>query len=110
MPEPYERSYRHPGQKYRLKDAANNNQLIIARCRMCFRSRAYLASDLMEILDPDQDARTPPFVCGQCGTDDHIKVRLLSPALGDYGSIEVRRPAGVKQTQLWRTEKLGDTP
>ena len=85
MPAPCERQPHYAGQKYRLRDAVSNNQLIIVRCRMCFRSRAYLASDLVEILDPEQDTRTPSFVCGKCGTDDHIKVRLLSPTLGDYG-------------------------
>ena len=32
----------------------------------------------------------------------------IYPAVGDYGSLEVRRPAGIAQTQLWRTMKLGD--
>jgi hypothetical protein len=73
------------------------------------RGRA-TASDPVNILDPEQGAQTPPFACGKCGTVEHMQVKLLMPSLGDYGAIEVRRPAGVKKTQMWRTEKLGDTP
>lgn len=32
----------------------------------------------------------------------------MVPTPGDYGHLTVRRPAGIRQTQTWRTVKLGD--
>jgi len=72
---------------------------------LCFRSQTYLASDLVQIHDPNCDAQAPPC---RCDTEEHIKVTLRTPEPGDYGAGPVRRPAGVRRTQFWKTVLLGD--
>jgi len=108
MAEPYWKQSLDFRKRYRLQDAAANGELVTALCMLCFRSRTYLASDLVAIIDPDGDAQAPPFACGHCGTGEHMKVTLRMPEPGDYGAVEVRRPAGVRRTQLWKTVLLGD--
>ena len=108
MVEPYWRQSMDFRKRYRLQDSAANHELVTALCMLCFRSQTYLASDLVQILDPSRDAQAPPFRCGRCGTEEHIKVTLRMPEPGDYGAIQVRRPAGVRRTQLWKTVLLGD--
>ena len=108
MPEGYVPSRLYPGKGYRLRDAARDGQLVILRCGLCHRSARYLASDLVTLVDPSGDARDPPFACSRCGTAEHIAVSLRLPELGDYGHLTVRRPAGIRRTQMWRAVKLGD--
>jgi hypothetical protein len=67
MPEGYHPGRPYPGKRYRLKDAAEANQLIVVRCVGCQRSVRYLATDLVHMLDPRLDAHNPPFVCSKCG-------------------------------------------
>lgn len=108
MPEGYQPARPYPGKVYRLRDAAEANQLIVVRCLGCRQSVRYLASDLTTLLDPLRPAHEPPFPCSRCGTDRDMKVRLHSPAIGDYGHLVVRRPGPVKHIQTWRSVKLGD--
>jgi hypothetical protein len=42
------------------------------------------------------------------GKRDAIMVKLETQRAGDFGSLEVRRPSGIKQIQMWRTVTLGD--
>lgn len=106
MPESYQAQY--PGKTYTLAHAAKEGQLMLVRCNLCRRMVRYLASDLAAILDPRRDALDPPFPCSKCGRTDYIRIALHLPETGDYGHLVVRRPAGIKRTQLWRTVKLGD--
>jgi len=108
MPEGYPPSRHYPGKFHRLRDAAEIGQLVVVRCVRCRRGATYLASDLVQFLDPLRDAREPPFTCSKCGTTDSLKVSLKLPDAGDWGSLTVRRPGPVKVTQTWRTVKLGD--
>jgi hypothetical protein len=109
LPEGYISARPYPGTTYRLKDAAEANQLIVVRCVHCRRMVRYLASDLLALLgDPRRDAYAPPFACSHCKTADYLKVQMHSPMPGDYGALTVRRPGPVRHTQTWRTVKLGD--
>ncbi len=109
MPAQYPAAHPYPGTTYRLKEAAEANQLIVVRCRGCRRMVRYLAADLLALLrEPSRDAYAPPFPCSKCGTADHMRVSMHSPMIGDYGALVVRRPGPVKRTQTWRTVKLGD--
>ena len=108
MAEPYWRMSLDFRKRYRLRDAARDNELIVARCMLCFRTRIYLATDLVKLLDPDRAAQAPPFPCGRCKTEEHMKVTLRQPSPGDYGAIEVRRPAGIRVIQRWKSVKLGE--
>jgi len=92
-----------------LDAAAEQGQLITCNCRGCRRVVRYLAADLLPILGPGHRIMLdPPFPCGKCGHADAIEIKLSVPVAGDYGHLDVRRPAGIRQTQTWRTVKLGD--
>lgn len=108
MPEGYRKHRPFPGQGYSLKDAAADGVLLIVRCTLCNRMRRYLASDLVEMLDPGGWADHPPFPYAKCGRWDAMSVKFHHPSPGDYGHLVVRRPAGVKRTQMWKDVKLGD--
>src|SRR4051812_31266383 len=108
MPEGYTPARPYPGRRYRLKDAAEANQLVIVRCVGCRRTVRYIAADLCLLLDPRGDADAVPFACSKCRTVAHMRVTLHPPALGDYGHLVVRRPGPVKHIQTWKTVRLGD--
>jgi hypothetical protein len=42
--------------------------------------------------------------CPRCGKADFWSVKQRYPTSDDVGMLTVRRPAGVKRTQLWRDE------
>ena len=100
-PHPYEK-------RYTLKDAAEACQLIVVRCNLCRRTVHYLASDLVEVFGGEVEARRPPISCSKCKSDDYIRCKPRLPEIGDYGSLVVRRPVGVKMTRIWKDVKLGD--
>jgi hypothetical protein len=54
------------------------------------------------------EADLPPFPCSRCGTAEYVRVKFHHPSAGDYGHLVVRRPAGIRRTQTWRSVKLGD--
>jgi hypothetical protein len=110
MPEEYRKHRPYPGQYYRLKDAADANQLIVVRCATCRRMVRYLATDLITLLDPLTPADQLPYPCSQCGSAAWVSVKVHTPSLGDYGHLVVRRPGPVKRIQTWRTVRLGDEP
>jgi hypothetical protein len=109
MPEGYYRPVAYPNRaELWLDKAAEDGQLVICQCRTCRRVVRYLASDLLPLLGADHRVMlTPPFPC-RCGERKYISIKVETPSAGDYGSIDVRRPSGIKRTQLWRTVKLGD--
>jgi hypothetical protein len=109
MPEGHYRKVNYPDtRELWLDQAAKENRLITCRCISCKRVVRYLAADLLPIVGPAHRAMLePPFPC-RCGERENIKVECVVPSDSDYGLLDVRRPAGVKQTQIWRTVKLGD--
>jgi hypothetical protein len=93
--------------EYWLETAAKDGQLITCACKRCRRVVRYLASDLLPLLGPDHRVMTvPPFPC-RCGEIERIAIKVAQPTAGDWGSVDVRRPSGIRRTQLWRTVKLG---
>ncbi len=108
MPTPYTPHRAYPGKTHRLRDAAAIGQMVIVRCGLCRRQVRYLAADLAELLGSDRDALQPPFPCSRCDTGSYMSVKLHLPAPGDYGHLIVRRPAGVKRIQKWKSVRLGD--
>jgi hypothetical protein len=109
MPEGYRKHRPYPGTAYTLADAAKDGLLLICRCTLCRgRVTRFLASDLVTLLDPRREADLPPFPCSRCGTAEYVRVKFHHPSAGDYGHLVVRRPAGIRRTQTWRSVKLGD--
>ncbi len=95
----------------RLHQAAAVGMLIVPRCKSCRRARHYLASDLLEVYNPDA------FVeelfgtrCPNCGSIDSFRVRERYANSDDVGHTLIRRPAGVRQIQLWKDEFYGPLP
>lgn len=86
MPEGYISAHPYPDTTYRLKDAAENNMLIVVRCAGCRRMVRYLAADLATLLDGNRDAYEPPFACSKCGTAQSMKVSMHSPMAGTVTS------------------------
>ncbi|AJY44651.1 hypothetical protein TM49_01470 [Martelella endophytica] len=98
-----------PGTGYRtLQDAADNHQILQVWCGGCRRRVNYLPADLVPIVGWQHYAHEPPFACSRCKTKEYMATALLSPSLGDYGDIKVRRPAGM--VRVWKTVNLGDDP
>jgi hypothetical protein len=110
MPEGYYRETIYPNRSELWLDAAAEEGMVITcNCKRCRRVVRYLAADLLPIMGADHRVMLdPPFLCGKCGQSDAIAIKVEVPAVGDYGHLEVRRPAGIKQRQVWRTVKLGD--
>jgi hypothetical protein len=110
MPESYYREATFPSASELWLDAAAKHGMVITcNCKRCRRLVRYLAADLLPIIGPAHRAMVdPPFPCGKCSRKDAITVKCEVPDMADYGHIEVRRPAGIAQRQLWRTVKLGD--
>lgn len=109
MPEGYYRRVNYPDPREHWLDvAARAGELIVCNCRSCKRTVRYLASDLLPILGPSHRVATePPFPC-RCGEHELISVKCETPSAGDWGHLYVRRPAGIRQTQTWKTVRLGD--
>lgn len=109
MPEGYYRPARYPTKaEYWLETAAKDGMLVTCQCKRCQRVVRYLASDLLALLGPDHRVMTaPPYPC-RCGERDRIAIKVTKPVPGDWGSVDVRRPSGIRRTQLWRTVKLGE--
>lgn len=109
VPEGYYRPAMYPSKaEYWLETAARDGQLVTCACKRCRRVVRYLAADLLPLLGPDHRVMTvPPFPC-RCGETERIAIKVAQPTAGDWGSVEVRRPSGIKRTQQWKTVKLGD--
>lgn len=109
MPEGYSKYHRHPGKPVRtLQDAANDQQIIIVRCDHCRRLVNYLATDLVQVLNPSRPVDAPPFACSKCGTANYMIVRVKTPSLADHGHLVIRRLLGVKSVWEWGNRTLGD--
>lgn len=92
---------------YKLKHAANDGRLFVVTCSLCQRSEAYLASDLVEIWNPDRAAAELFGTCRHCGKSDYQHVRMRLPTNDDVGHLRIRRPDGVRMVQLWREDWYG---
>ncbi len=96
----------------RLQQAAAANMLIVARCKLCRRSRHYLASDLLECgYAPElfvEELFGPR--CPNCGSPNFFRVRERYANSDDVGHTLIRRPAGVREIQLWKDEYYGPLP
>ena len=96
--------------RYRLAEAARENLLLEVRCVTCRRKPTlFLASDLVQVLDPQRDCFHPlPFPCSRCGSDRHIEVKLRAQDDAAVGRLVVRRLVGIRQVPVWRDARLGD--
>lgn len=109
MPEQYTKYHRHPAKPIRtLQHAANDGQIIVVRCGLCRRMVNYLASDLVQVLNPRRPVDAPPFACSKCGTADYMTVKIKTPSAGDYGYLTLRRLLGIRSVSEWGNRPLGD--
>lgn len=109
MPESYRKFHRHPGKPIRtLQHAANDLQIIAVRCGLCRRLINYLATDLVQVLNPARPVDAPPFACSRCGTGDYMSVQVKQPSAGDYGHLTIRRLLGIRSIPEWGNRPLGD--
>lgn len=109
MPEQYRKFHRHPAKPIRtLQDAADDAQIIVVRCGLCRRSINYLATDLVQVLNPSRPVDAPPFACSRCGTADYMSVRVKTPSLADYGQLTIRRHLDIRSVSEWGNRPLGD--
>lgn len=89
----------------RIGQAAEKGLLIICRCNLCKRARAYIAADLLKIYHPEvflDDLFAGQ--CPRCGRSDFWRCRQRYPSDDDVGRLMVRRLAGIRTTNLWRDE------
>lgn len=88
----------------RLCDWAADGRCIRVHCNLCRRTLHFFCTDLVEIYDPDMLAHEFRPPCSKCRKSDWVSVRSFFPGPDDVGRIMMRRPAGVRTTQLWRSE------
>ena len=89
----------------RIGQAAAAGLLITCKCYVFRRSRAYLATDLIQIYHADVFlADLFGGRCPRCGSQHSWKVRQRYPSNSDVGMLVVRRLAGARTTHLWRDE------
>lgn len=111
MPEPYRKFHRHPAKPVRtLQDAANDGQIVVIRCGLCRRQINYLATDMVQVLNPARPVDAPPFACSRCGTADYMSVKVKTPSAGDYGHLTIRRLLRIRSVSEWGNRLLGDDP
>ncbi|SOE08895.1 hypothetical protein SAMN05877838_0627 [Hoeflea halophila] len=109
MPEQHHKYHRHPAKPIRtLQDAANDDQIIVVRCGLCRRLINYLATDLVQVLNPHRPVDAPPFACSRCGKADYMSVQVKTPSIGDYGHLVIRRLLGIRSVSEWGNLLLGD--
>lgn len=89
----------------RIGQASADGLLIVCKCYVCRRSRAYLATDLVKVYHPEI------FIddifggkCPRCGSGHNWRVKQRFPSDADVGMLTVRRLTGVRTTPLWRDE------
>ncbi|WP_425655740.1 hypothetical protein [Roseobacter sp. EG26] len=99
----------HPGKPFRtLGDAAHDNQLVLMRCNMCRRGATFLASDLVQVVDPKHPVHLPPLPCSQCNSIEYVDIRVKASGYKDHGALVVRRLVGSKKVWLWENKVLGE--
>jgi hypothetical protein len=108
MPSPYRGERPYPGKEWTLKHAARDGQIVICKCVLCKKEVRYLATDLIKFFPGTRDALDPPFACSRCGDADWVRVSLTYATSYDYGVMVLRRPAEIKQVQMWKWVKLGE--
>lgn len=109
MPESYRKFHRHPAKPVRtLQDAAGDGQIIVVRCGLCRRMINYLATDLVQVLNPRRPVDAAPFACSKCGTADYMSVKVKTPSTGDYGHLTIRRLLGIRSVSEWGNRPLGE--
>jgi hypothetical protein len=108
MPQPYRPGLEPLHKTYTLEKAAKDGMIVVVRCTLCRRIVRFLATDLLEMINPLRDAYLPPYPCSICGKGEYLHVTVHMPSAGDYGHLVVRRPAGVRRVQMWKSVKLGD--
>ena len=113
MPTPHHlRNLGVPGNRFTLREAAAQGLMLCLRCSRCRRQPViFLASDLVQVLDPGLDCFVPPpFPCSACKTDRYIEVTTRAPEESAVGRLKLRRLAGIRHVPVWRDEMLGDSP
>jgi hypothetical protein len=113
MPTPHHlKNLAVPGNRFTLREAAAQGLLLSLKCTRCRRPPViFLASDLVQVLDPGRDCfQPPPFPCSRCGSDRHIEVAVRPQEAAAVGKLVVRRLQGLRKVAIWGDEKLGDRP
>ena len=88
----------HPAKPFRtLRDAARHGQLVLLRCNLCKRGATFLATDLVQVFDPDLPVHIPPLPCSQCKKIEYVDIRIESLCHKDRGRLIIRRLVGTFQ-------------
>jgi hypothetical protein len=86
----------------RLKHLAEEGWVIQYLCRHCRQQTSFLASDVVDIWGPDMMPYEPPHRCGRCKVSGRMEVRFYFPTSADVGSLQLRRPAGLRSVRVWK--------
>ena len=81
--------------------------LVRCRCILCRRTVHYLATDLVEVFHRDTVIGHLWGRCPRCGSGDFWTEDERHPSSDDVGHLIIRRPAGVREIQLWKNEYYG---
>ena len=92
---------------FKLKHAAADGRLFVCRCNHCQRTDVYLATDLVEVMNPELSVIEMFQTCRHCGRSEYQQTSTRLPNPDDVGHLRIRRPTGVKITQLWEDAWYG---
>ena len=53
-----------------LRQAARHGMILSVTCRKCEHLGQFMASDVMQFVNPAREIEALPFRCGECGTKD----------------------------------------
>lgn len=90
-----------------LDDMAVDNRIYVVRCSYCRKGDNYLATDLVALWGGKTSASGLFHSCRHCGRHGWLRVSTRLPTDGDIGHLRVRRPAGVREVQLWTEAWFG---
>jgi hypothetical protein len=93
----------------RLKHLAEEGWVIQYLCRHCRQQTSFLASDVVDIWDPEMMVYEPPGRCGRCKVRGRMEVRFYFPTTADIGALRLRRPAGLRTVQVWKWDYYSAT-
>ncbi len=89
----------------RLGQAADKGLILIGKCNLCRRARAYIATDLLQLYHRDTYLDDLfGGCCPRCGKSDFWRLRQRYPSNSDVGMLTVRKLIGIKRTPQWRDE------
>jgi hypothetical protein len=87
-----------------IERVAKEDMLVQCTCRLCRKSRTYLAKDLAKIFSPTAVVGELWGRCPACGRSEFWRERERYPSPDDVGHLVIRRLRGFRRKEIWGDE------